>query len=130
MILSARGELFVLEPDKNLTRNLTQTPGINERNPVWSADGRHIAYISDASGEDQIVIRKEGWGPEPWTITPPVASRLKNLKWSPDGKKIGFADKQAAYYVVDLDTRVITKVFSDAYAGSVPFCHRILVSGQ
>ena len=121
VILSARGELFYLEPDKNLTRNLTQTPGINERNPVWSPDGLYYAYISDASGEDQIVIQKDGGGPEPQTITPTVVSRLKNLKWSPDGKKLGFADKQAAYYVVDLDTRVIRKVFSDAYAGSVPF---------
>ena len=121
VILSARGELFYLEPEKDLIQNLTQTPGINERNPIWSPDGQRYAYISDASGEDQIVIRKDGGGPEPLTITHTAASRLKNLKWSPDGKKIGFADKQAAYYYVVLETQVIRKVFFDGYAGSAPF---------
>ncbi|MEN6312433.1 MAG: PDZ domain-containing protein, partial [Acidobacteriota bacterium] len=39
----------------------------------------------------------------------------------PDGKKIGFADKRAAYYYVDLETKAVKKVFFDAHLGSVNF---------
>ena len=121
VILSARGDLFYLEPEKNLIRNLTLTPRINERNPAWSPDGLRYAYISDASGEDQIYIQKNGGSHEPAQITHIEGSRLKNLAWSPDGKKIGFADKRAAYYYVDIESKTVRKVFFDANLGSVPF---------
>ena len=121
MILSARGDLFYLEPEKNLVRNLTLTPGINERNPVWSPDGMWYAYISDASGEDQIYIQKCGGSHGPTQITHIDESRMKNLKWSPDGKKIGFADKRAAYYYVEIESKIVRKVFFDPNLGSVPF---------
>jgi len=121
VILSVRGALFYLEPEKNLIRNLTQAPGVNERNPVWSPDGRSYAYISDVSGEDQIYIRKFGDSLKPIQITNIADSRVGNLKWAPDGKKIGFADKRAAYYYVDLETKIVKKVFFDAYLESVNF---------
>ncbi len=38
------------------TRNLTNTPGVHERNAKWSPDGKWIAYISDATGEDEICV--------------------------------------------------------------------------
>lgn len=121
VILSARGTLFYLEPAKNLIQNLTQASGVNERNPVWSPDGRSYAYISDVSGEDQIYIREFGDNRKPVQITNVVDSRLANLKWAPDGKKIGFADKRAAYYYVDLASKAVQRVFYDPYLGSVNF---------
>ena len=37
--------------EKGDDRNLTQTPGVHERSPAWSPDGKWIAYFSDAGGE-------------------------------------------------------------------------------
>ncbi len=121
VILSARGTLFSVEPAKNLIQNLTQASGVNARTPVWSPDGRSYAYVSDVSGEDQIYIRRFGDGQEPIQITNVADSRIANLKWAPDGKKIGFADKRAAYYYVDLASKAVKKVFFDAYLGSINF---------
>ena|GEM_PF-2296718 len=36
---------------KGNVRNLTRTPGVHERSPSWSPDGKWIAYYSDLSGD-------------------------------------------------------------------------------
>ena len=117
IVISARGELFSLDPEAKTIRNLTMTSGANERNPVWSPDGRSIAYVSDISGEDQIYIRKADGGPETRPLTQCVKSRLDGLAWSPDGKKMGYSDQRASFYVVDIETKATTKAFFDEHLG-------------
>ncbi len=50
-VFEARGEIFTVPAEKGDVRNLTNTPGVAERNPAWSPDGKQIAYFSDESGE-------------------------------------------------------------------------------
>ena len=97
VIVGARGELFGLDPAKKITRNLTGTPGINERSAVWSPDGRSYAYISDRSGEEQIYVQAEEGGGGPVQVSRCEPSKLGGLNWSPDGKKIGYSDKRAFF---------------------------------
>ena len=42
--------------EKGDARNLTNSPGVHERNPAWSPDGKTIAYFSDEGGEYQLVL--------------------------------------------------------------------------
>ena len=121
VILAARGDLFLLDPEKKVTRNLTRTPGANERNPVWNPNGKNFAYISDRSGEDQVYIQKEDGGQAPMQVTHCLDSRLGMLNWSPDGKKIGYADHRACYHLLDIASGESRKVFYNAYLGSVKF---------
>ena len=122
VIVGARGELFSLEPGKKDARNLTGTSGVNERSAVWSPDGRSYAYISDLSGEEQIYVRKdEAGGPAPVQVSRSDKSKLGGLCWSPDGKKIGYSDKRAAFYVIDLETGETRKIFFNEYFGSERF---------
>ena len=52
----ARGEIFTVPADKGDSRNLSQTPGAHDRLPVWSPDGAQLAWLSDASGEYQLML--------------------------------------------------------------------------
>jgi tricorn protease len=51
-LFGARGDIFTVPAKYGNTRDVTQTPGIHERNSKWSPDGKWISYVSDATGED------------------------------------------------------------------------------
>jgi tricorn protease len=121
VIVEARGELFCLDPENITSRNLTGTPGVNERSAAWSPDGRYYAYISDISGEEQIYIQTEESGSQPVQVSHSVESKLGGLNWSPDSKKIGYSDKRASFYVVELETGETQKIFFNEYFGSSRF---------
>lgn len=122
VVLSARGDLFYVEPNKKKTRNLTGTPGIKEKYPSWSPDGRYLAYISDATGEEQLYVREiNGQGNTVRRMTGSKETRFGVPRWSPDSKKIGFSNHRSTYFFVDLDTRETRQVFFNKNHGSERF---------
>ena len=58
-VFEARGEIVTVPAEKGDIRNLTNTPGAQERMPAWSPDGKKIAYLSDESGEYALHIRDQ-----------------------------------------------------------------------
>jgi tricorn protease len=50
-VFEAHGEILTVPAEKGDTRNLTNTPGVAERDPAWSPEGKQIAYFSDESGD-------------------------------------------------------------------------------
>ncbi len=113
-VFEARGEVFTVPAEKGDIRNLTRTPGVAERSPAWSPDGKSIAYFSDESGEYALHIRDQGGLGAVRKIdlgSPP--SFFYDLTWSPDGKKIAYSDKRLNLWYVDLDHPTPVKVDSD-----------------
>lgn len=109
-LFSARGDLFTVPAKSGPTRNLTGTPGVHDRNPKWSPDGKHIAYISDASGEDEIwIIPQDGAGPAKQLTTSGDTYKYA-LTWSPDSQKILWADKKLRLQYVDVKSKKVTPV--------------------
>src|SRR5262249_26203419 len=98
-------------------RNLTRAPGVAERDPAWSPDGKTIAYFSDASGEYELHLRDQHGVKEPKTYKLGDApSFYYSPTWSPDGKKIAYADKRLNLWYIDLDSGKSTLVDSNTYA--------------
>ncbi len=117
--VEARGDIWTLPSSKGITRNLTRTAGVAERDPIWSPDGRWIAYLSDATGEYEIYITQcDGKGETRQLTTDGHAFRyLKS--WSPDSKKIAFTDKTGAFYLLDVESKEQTLVATDPWDGQV-----------
>ena len=69
-------------------KRLTRTQGSGEHGPVWSPDGRWIAYTSwnDSLGGDIYRVRSDGTG-QPERLTR-VAAFYDKLNWSPNGQRL------------------------------------------
>ncbi len=108
--LGFRGEIVTVPAEKGDPRNLTATPGANERSPAWSPDGKTIAWISDASGENQLVLAPQDGRGERRTIALGGAGFYFDPKWSPDGKKISYRDNSDSLYLLDVASGASKKV--------------------
>ena len=98
-LFSARGEVFSVPLKDGITLDLTHTPGAHEREVAWSADGLHVAYVSDQGGEEAIWVR-DADGNNPHALTSGNLGRLYAPRWSPDGARIAFVDSESRLHVV------------------------------
>ena len=125
-VFAARGDVFTVPAKEGSTRNLTRTPGIRESKVAWSPDGRWIAFVSDRTGEDEIYITpQDGMGNIELGKAPgekaedkergkdkgeEITSGYKGFKftpvWSPDSKRIAWADKDLRLWYVDIKDKV------------------------
>ena len=106
----ARGDVWSVPVKSGITRNLTETSGVHERNAVWSPDGRYIAYVSDLTGEDEIyIIPQDGRG-EAIQLTTGSDTYKYSLNWSPDASKIMWSDKMLRLQYVDIESRQVVVI--------------------
>ncbi len=115
-LFTARGELFSVPLKEGITLNLTHSPGAHERETEWSADGRHVVYVSDQSGEEAIWTRDADGG-NAKQLTRESYGRLYAPRWSPDGARIAFVDSEGNLRVVASSGGAVTLIAHDP-AGS------------
>jgi len=119
-LFEARGEILTVPAKKGDIRNLTRTPGVHERFPAWSPDGKRIAYFSDASGEYQLVLRDQAGLQEPTAIDLGAATFFYHPRWSPDGQKILYTDKRLNLFYVELPATEAPKPAADQQPSEEP----------
>jgi tricorn protease len=117
----AHGEILTVPAAKGDARNLTNTPGACERDPVWSPDGRSVAYFSDESGEYQLhVAPAHGSDPVKKFALGNPPSFYRNSVWSPDGKRIAYNDKRRNLWWLDLASGKNTLADTGTYVDDLP----------
>ncbi|OYV73298.1 MAG: hypothetical protein B7Z72_02820, partial [Gemmatimonadetes bacterium 21-71-4] len=103
-LFEARGDVFTVPTEHGTWRNLTRSSGVADREPIWSPDGKQIAWFSDSTGEYRLMV-----GGQDGT-TPVRAYPLEHPTyfyapvWSPDGTRIAFTDAEMNVWVLDLRT--------------------------
>ncbi|MFH1681491.1 MAG: hypothetical protein ABIH26_12735, partial [Candidatus Eisenbacteria bacterium] len=99
-----RGEIFSVPVEEGLTLPVTHGSGARERAAGYDPKGKRLVYITDAGGEEEIVVA-DAWGRG-------AAKRLGKAEgsnwlfppvWSPDGERIAYADENQDLYVVEAE---------------------------
>lgn len=112
----ARGDVFTVPVENGPTRNLTNTSTAHEKHSRWSPDGRSIAFVSDASGEEQIhLIEQTGKDEKQLTRFTADTGMLFAPSWSPDSEMLAVGDKNGKIYVVDAETGDATEIADEQY---------------
>ncbi len=115
-IFEAHGEILTVPSEKGDERNITRSPGVADRDPAWSPDGKWIAYFSDRSGEYALHLKEQsGLGKARSIDLGKPPSFFFHPVWSPDSKKILYTDKRLNLWYVDLDHPTPVKIATDIY---------------
>ena len=118
LALSARGEVFDVPAKQGVTRNITHTPGVHERNASWSPDGKNIAYISDQTGETELWMRPVG-SDKAIQLTKDNDTYIRDFEWSPDGSQIVYTDRKNRMILLNVKTQTKQTLLTDEM-GEIP----------
>lgn len=83
-------DIWLLELGDGSLLKITQSPK-QDNTPRWSPDGKHIAFISNRDGKNQIYIMRTDVG-EPWKLTD-SPTEVEFFQWTPDSKNIVYLMK-------------------------------------
>lgn len=112
-LFEARGDIFTVPADKGDPRNLTRSPGAADRTPVWSPDGKQVAWFTDPGDGYRLVIQDQDGLGAARTIPIGDARFAFSAAWSPDGSRIAFVDDKARIRVLELATGRLTAADTD-----------------
>ncbi|UCG27497.1 MAG: PD40 domain-containing protein [Bacteroidales bacterium] len=112
-VFEFRGEIITVPEKKGDPRNLTLTTNAHERSPLWSPDGKNIAFFSDVSGEYELYVKSQDGEGTPKKFKLNGTGFYTMGYWSPDSKKITFSDNGRNLYWINIETGQITKIGSE-----------------
>jgi tricorn protease len=115
VLVEAHGEILSVPAEKGDVRNLTRTPGVADRDPAWSPDGKWIAWLSDADGEYALYFRSPDGIGETKKVDLTDPSFFYAPRWSPDSKKVVLSDKHLNLWLVDVDHPTPVKIDTNPF---------------
>jgi len=78
--------IWLVSTESDAPIQLTQSG--HDSSPVWSPDGKMIAFLSSRAGESQVyLLSLDGGEAHPWTT---ISTGVDIVKWSPNGKTLAF----------------------------------------
>jgi tricorn protease len=108
--LEFRGEIVTVPAEKGDPRAITASPGVHDRSPAWSPDGRSIAWFSDQGGEYALWIGSADGRGTPKRHLVNGAGFYAGPMWSPDGTKLAFRDNSQSVWVIEIPSGAATRI--------------------
>lgn len=103
-VFEAHGDILTVPAKHGSIENLTHSPGVEDRDPAWSPNGKWVAYFSDRDGEYDLYIRsQDGVGNVRKITLGQKGAFYYQLNWSPDSKKLAYSDQKLNLWYVDLN---------------------------
>lgn len=115
---SVHGEIFTAPVEEGDLRQITDSPA-RDKSPLYSPDGKMIAFISDRSGREELYIAPADGAGEPQKITDLDALKLA-FAWSRDSREIAFTSSDYTLRKYSLATKQTTALASSRYGGISP----------
>ena len=108
-LFEARGEIFTVPVEKGDSRNITASSGAADRAPVWSPDGKQVAWFSDSGDGYRLMIGAQDGRTQPRALSIGESKMAWEPTWSPDGSRIAFVDDDVRIRVIEVASgRIIT----------------------
>ncbi|HUN71152.1 MAG TPA: PDZ domain-containing protein [Steroidobacteraceae bacterium] len=122
-VFEAHGDILTVPAKHGSIENLTHSPGVMERGPAWSPDGKAIAYFSDRTGEYDLDIQaQDGTGAVKSVPLGQDDAFYYSLTWSPDSRKVLFEDQKLNLWYVDTaaahprPVKIVTDGFTELHS--------------
>lgn len=98
LAVDARGEIMIVPTESGIGERtaVTQSPW-RERFQAWSPTGRHIAYVSDESGEEEVWVYEVASGRKRKLST--HESVKGDLTWAPSGQQLAYTGANRLFEV-------------------------------
>ncbi len=109
LVIFSRPHQINNDPPSDPTNAVIKNPGVSflsnstpiDRNPSWSPDGSHIAFVSHRSGKPDIWIMAAD-GSNLKNLTAEFAGGNHSFAWSPDGSRIVFTSQVIGTFSSDI----------------------------
>jgi tricorn protease len=107
-LFEARGEIFTVPVEFGDARNLSRSDDAADRAPIWSPDGRQVAWFRDQGDGYALVIAQQDGLSEPEPIAIGESKMAWEPTWSPDGARIAFVDDDVRVRIVEVANGKVT----------------------
>lgn len=104
VLLVTRGKAFAMPAWRGPVRTLGDEDGVRFSHAAWLPDGERVVLAHDASGEEEIEVRRVDGAEPPRSLGRAGEGRLRLLSPSPDGRLVALSEQAAGLQVLDLDS--------------------------